>query len=313
MRYLDFRAMNSDILLAAEGSYPRTSTGFEEVRNFIVSCEKKFSRFSENSELSRLNQSAGTWFHASEDLFSVLTEARNYYEQTHGLFDPAILDALEMAGYDRSMDQIRGRELGFSAAQVQLAPIKLDLKDIRFDRSNQSVRMPTGMRLDLGGIAKGWIAERAAGMLAYYADACTDSAGGDLYVIGLPEGKTHWQVGLEDPLDANRTLALLKVTSRCAVATSAITKRKWTVNGQAQHHLIDPRTGAPAVTDWLSVTVIAPHATTAEVYAKTLLIAGSHQAKSIIARSNQMAVIAVDGNGKLWGSYNSREFIDGEL
>jgi thiamine biosynthesis lipoprotein ApbE len=61
------------------------------------------------------------------------------------------------------------------------------------------------------------------------------------------------------------------------------------------------------------VTVIAPHATTAEVYAKTLLIAGSHQAKSIIARSNQIAVIAVDANGKLWGSYNSRDFIDGEL
>jgi FAD:protein FMN transferase len=310
MRYHDFRAMNSDILLAAEGAYSRTSIGFKEVQDFIEASEKRFTRFSDRSELSRLNQSAGTWFHASEDLFSLLSESRNYYEQTNGLFDPSVLEALEMAGYDRTMDEIKGREL--SSTTVKVMPSRIDLKEIRFDRSNQAVRLPPGMRIDLGGIAKGWIAERAAGLLAFYSDACTVSAGGDLYVIGLPEGKSAWQVGLEDPLDPNRTIALLKVTSRCAVATSAVTKRRWTLDGREQHHLIDPRTGESAVTDWLSVTVIAPHATTAEVYAKTLLIVGSHQAKAIIARSNQIAVVAVDGNGKLWGSFNSREFIDGE-
>jgi thiamine biosynthesis lipoprotein len=310
MRYHDFRAMNSDILLAAEGAFSRTSIGFKEVQDFIEACEKRFTRFSDHSELSRLNESAGTWFHASEDLFSLLSEARNYFEQTNGLFDPSVLEALEFAGYDRSMDEIKGRAIASSAVNVM--PRKMDLREIRFDRSNQAIRLPPGMRVDLGGIAKGWIAERAAGLLAFYSDACTVSAGGDLYVIGLPEGKSAWQVGLEDPLDPNRTIALLKVTSRCAVATSAITKRRWTLDGHEQHHLIDPRTGEPAVTDWLSVTVIAPHATTAEVYAKTLLIAGSHQAKAIIARSNQIAVISVDGNGKLWGSYNSKEFIDGE-
>ncbi len=310
IRYHDFRAMNSDILLAAEGVFSRTSIGFKEVEDFILASEKRFTRFSERSELARLNQSAGTWFHASDDLFSLLTESRNYFDQTNGLFDPSVLEALEMAGYDRSMDEIKGKEVGL--ASVKVMPHKLDLREIRFDRSNQAVRLPPGMRIDLGGIAKGWIAERAAGLLAFYSSACTVSAGGDLYVIGVPEGKSAWQVGLEDPDDPNRTLALLKIPSRCAVATSAITKRRWLQNGHEQHHLIDPRTCEPAVTDLLSVTVIAPHATTAEVYAKTLLIAGSHQAKGMIARSNQIAVISVDNSGKLWGSYNSREFIDGE-
>ncbi len=310
IRYQDFRAMNSDILLAAEGAYSRTSIGFKEVKDFIEGCEKRFTRFSDHSELSHLNQSAGTWFHASEDLFNLVSEARNYFDPTNGLFDPSVLEALEMAGYDRSMDEIKGREIGSSSVKVM--PPKQDLREIRFDRSNQAIRLPPGMQIDLGGIAKGWIAERAAGLLAFYSDACAVSAGGDLYVIGLPEGKPAWQVGIEDPLDPNRTVALLKVTSRCAVATSAITKRRWTQNGHEQHHLIDPRTGEPAVTDWLSVTVIASHATTAEVYAKTLLISGSQQAKAIIARSNQIAVISIDGNGKLWGSYNSKDFIDGE-
>jgi thiamine biosynthesis lipoprotein len=308
MRYHDFQAMNSDILLAAEGTNSRISVGFKEVHDFIDASEKRFSRFSDKSELSRINLSAGTWFHASNDLFNMLTESRNYYDQTAGLFDPSILDALEVAGYDRSMDEIRGQVIGQTA--VKILPPKLNFHDVRFDKINQAIRLPPGMRIDLGGIAKGWIAERAASLLAFYSDACAVSAGGDLYVIGQPEGKSHWQVGLEDPNDPTRSLAILRIGSRYAVATSSIAKRKWVKGGQEQHHLIDPRTGEPAVTDWVSVTVIAPHATIAEAYAKALLIAGSYQAKPIIARSNQIAVVAVDKNSKLWGSYNSNEFLE---
>lgn len=74
--------------------------------------------------------------------------------------------------------------------------------------------------------------------------------------------------------------------------------------------MIDPRRGAPAETDWLSVTVIAPHATIAEAFAKTLLIAGSRNASAVAARREDIAFIAVDGAGKLWGSENAREFLD---
>jgi thiamine biosynthesis lipoprotein len=77
-----------------------------------------------------------------------------------------------------------------------------------------------------------------------------------------------------------------------------------------QHHLIDPRTGQPAETDWLSVTVIAPSATVAEVFAKALLIAGSRQAERIAARRSDLAFIAVDRTGQLWGSNNAKEFLD---
>ena len=311
MRYHDFRAMNSDILLAADGSNSRVSVGFKEVQEFIEAGEKRFTRFSDHSELARLNLSSGTWFHSSGDLFNLLSEARTFFDQTNGLFDPSILEALEFAGYDRSMDEIRNREVGQTA--VKVTPQKVDFRDIRFDRTNQAIRLPPGMRIDLGGIAKGWIAERAASLLAFYSSACAVSIGGDLYVIGQPEGKTYWQVAMEDPTDPTRTLAVLKIGSHYAVATSSIGKRKWIRSGQEQHHLIDPRTGEPAVTDWMSVTVIAPHATIAEAFAKSLLIAGSFQAKSIISHSNQIAVVAVDKSAKLWGSYNSKEFLsDGE-
>ena len=130
-----------------------------------------------------------------------------------------------------------------------------------------------------------------------------------MFMVGLPAGETAWQVELEDPRDPAQALAILRVRPG-AVATSSITKRRWQQGDRVRHHLIDPRSLQPAETDWLSVTVIAPHATTAEVFAKALLIAGSREAERIAAQRNDLAFIAVDRTGQLWGSNNAQEFLD---
>ena len=78
-----------------------------------------------------------------------------------------------------------------------------------------------------------------------------------------------------------------------------------------RHHLIDPRTGEPAVTDWLSVTVIAPHADLAEVFAKALLIAGSQEANAVTQNVPEISYLAVDLEGRIWGSLESLEYING--
>ena len=81
--------------------------GFEQTQQFIQASEKRFTRFSEESELSELNRSAGTPFQASTDLFSVVAMAQRFFHQTRGLFDPSILPDLHRVGYDRSMDLLR--------------------------------------------------------------------------------------------------------------------------------------------------------------------------------------------------------------
>jgi thiamine biosynthesis lipoprotein len=166
--------------------------------------------------------------------------------------------------------------------------------------------LPPGMEIDLGGIAKGWIAERAARLLARDAQACAVSAGGDMVLIGLPDGLDHWEIELEDPRDPEQTLTVLQVGPG-AVATSSVVKRSWRQGEKMRHHLIDPRTGEPAVTEWLSVTVIAQHATDAEVFAKVLLIGGAELAQEIISKRADLSFIAVDSQGQLWGSPNRLE------
>ncbi|MCL5611830.1 MAG: FAD:protein FMN transferase, partial [Chloroflexi bacterium] len=149
--------------------------------------------------------------------------------------------------------------------------------EMSLDPAGRRVRLPAGMEIDLGGIAKGWIVEKAAHLLSGYAAVCAVSIGGDMVFEGYPMDGSDWRVNIEDPRDPTQTAAALHVGPG-AVVTSSIAKRSWNQGGQMRHHLIDPRIGEPVQTDWLSVTVIAPQITTAEVYAKALLIGGDGQA-----------------------------------
>ncbi len=353
MRYHEFRAMSTDILLAAEGTADEVEPGFQQIRAYIEECERRFTRFSESSELSALNRSAGSWFEASAEMFEMITLALRFHEKTRGLFDPSVLNALERAGYDRTIDEVKAREAAgerrgagapgdakvaaveastpldpagrrverqsaFASRAVAQEAATLTLParehfnrfaDLRLDYALRRICLPAGMRIDLGGIAKGWIAEQAARRLSVWSRACAVDAGGDAFFRGLPAGETAWRVTLEDPSNTAQGLAILKIGPG-AVATSAITKRRWQQDGKTQHHLIVPRTQQPAETDWLSVTVVAPHTTEAEIFAKCLLIGGLEEAERITRTSPGVEFIAVDKNLKLWGSRNSREILD---
>ncbi len=307
MQTLEFRAMNTNVLLAAEG-HDWAVVGLQATKAFIEECEQRFSRFIEESELSALNRSAGTWANVSKDLMDILIQSLHFYEETEGLFDPSILPDLKRVGYDRSMNEIRAegyRSTGPASKSVQ----RPSFTEIEIDPSDSRVRLPKGMEIDLGGIAKGWIVEKAAEMLGYYSAVCAVNAGGDMLFIGSPMDGSDWQVYLEDPRDPSKTLTLLH-TRTGAVATSSVAKRVWKQGGERRHHLIDPRTGEPAATDWLSVTVFDPQITVAEVYAKAFLIGGEREAAHLLSQRIGLAYLAVDPLGNLVGSSNSKEFLN---
>ena len=309
MEIYRFRAMNTDITLAAQGNSIHVQEGFELAQQYIEASERRFTRFSEDSELSHLNRSAGTWFHASADMTFVISLAKQYVEQTNGLFNPSILPNLERIGYDRSMDLIRAEEALLPPARFTQSSSLLSLDELLINPDENLIFLPNDMRLDLGGIAKGWIAEQAALILADYSRACLVDAGGDMFMVGLPEGEDSWQIDLEDPLNPGRSLTSLNVPPG-ALTTSSVMKRKWMQGKTPRHHLIDPRTGEPAETDWLSVTVIAPHADMAEVFAKALLIAGPQEADIVTQNAPEIYYLAVDREGKIWGSLESLEYVN---
>jgi FAD:protein FMN transferase len=308
MHYHEFPAMSTTVLMAAEGPGEAVETGFAEARAFVAAAERRFTRFSEDSELSNLNRASGGWFDASPDMYEVVALALRFYDETEGLFDPSVLNALEEVGYTRTIDELR--QYGApNAAQVLTRPRPVRFGSLRLNPRNQRIHLPEGLRIDLGGIAKGWIASRAAQILSQWSDACAVDAGGDIFFHGLPSGEKFWRVSLEDPRNSARTLVMLNIPPG-AVATSTTTRRRWQQNGEERHHLIDPRTRRPARSDWLSVTAIAPTAAAAEVYAKVLLIGGAGAVSQISRLESEVEFIAVDQNGKMLGFKHAREYIN---
>ncbi len=297
MRAHQFRAMNCEIILMAEGYPTRTLEGFEAAESFIHSNEQRFTRFSERSELTHLNRSAGNWFRASPDLFEIVNQSLHSYKKTHGLFDPSILPDLKRAGYDRTLDEVQ--RLGADPQPVErFMGRDLTLDMIQLDVASSSILLPADMQIDLGGIAKGWIAEHAARLLSQFAITCAVSAGGDMFLIGTPEGADHWEVELEDPRDPSQNIITLRV-GQGAVATSSVMKRVWRQGTASRHHLIDPRSHEPVETDWLCVTVIAPQMQIAETFAKAALIGGVQFASEAISQYPDISILAVDKNGQL--------------
>jgi FAD:protein FMN transferase len=103
IRTIEFRAMNTSVMLAAEGQ--GAIAGMYTAKTFIDECEQRFSRFLPASELSALNRSAGNWIQVSDDLLDMLQLSVRYYTETNGIFDPSVLSDLKRIGYDRTMDE----------------------------------------------------------------------------------------------------------------------------------------------------------------------------------------------------------------
>jgi FAD:protein FMN transferase len=254
-----FRAMGTDIELLVRSSNGGASDAFDAVEAEFERLEQIMSRFRPDSELSQLNR-AGT-LEVSADLAHVIELALAARQQTGGRFDPCVHDALVAAGYDRTFAEVALD----GAVTPQVEPICGGGVSVDGHR----VELEDGAKLDLGGIGKGYAAERAADILAA-CGPCLVDAGGDIAVRG---GHT-WPVGVETG-EGVVTLAL----ERGALATSGSDRRRWTRGGEERHHLIDPRTGRSAESDVLRVTVFADDAVQAEVLAKLLFFAGAEEAR----------------------------------
>lgn len=169
-----------------------------------------------------------------------------------------------------------------------------DYERVQLEPQTRTVMLPAGVALDLGGIAKGWLADVVVRRLARHGPALAD-LGGDIALSPLAASVPDWEIEVDSPR-GGPALGLLGVRGG-GVATSGVTRRRWQSGGQARHHLIDPRTGAPAAVDLAAVTVVAPSATTAEVVTKVLLLLGRERARQTVVLTPALAAVLVPPAG----------------
>jgi thiamine biosynthesis lipoprotein len=268
----EFRAMGTDVKLIAP-----SAQGFSRAAGAAEATfereERRCSRFRTDSELSHLNRRAGRWVEVSAELARIVTFALGAARRTGGRFDPTVLAAVEAAGYDRDFDEL------LAGAREVLRPAQPCGRWKDVELRGRRLRLPHGVGLDLGGLAKGWTVDlAAAAALREGLPWALVNAGGDLRVVGEPpEGGL--EVGVEDPEDGSAELARLRLTHG-ALATSSVTRRAW---GAGLHHLIDPATGLPTSGSVLQATVWAPTCAEAEIRAKDVLLSGGDALERVAA------------------------------
>jgi thiamine biosynthesis lipoprotein len=296
--------MSTTVELAGVGvSDLAIAQGTARARQLAEAWEQRFSRFRPDSMLSRLNAAGGRPVPADDTFRSLLACAALAVQRTGGHFDPSILPALEALGYDRTIDQVRAE-----ASRTRPVPgsgsssiVGADgWAQVRIDHEAGVVALPAGMRIDLGGIAKGAFVDTLAAEFAHWPGGSID-AGGDAVVWGeAPDGQA-WHIGVEDPRAPARDVLILDIPAgaRVGIATSGTHRRRWQASGQEVHHLIDPHTGHPASSGLLSVTALAGTVTAAEVATKAVLLAAAGPPISDLFGASAAVLIAEDGHVQL--------------
>jgi FAD:protein FMN transferase len=273
---LAFPAMGTSVRLLAAPGAP-----LEEARALIEDLEARLTRFDPASELCALNADPRDTVPASRALRDAVRAAIAGAVATDGLVDPTLLGAVVRAGYDRSLVGHPRADLAAALAATPeprpaSPPPVAAWRRIHIDDAAGTIQRPPGVRIDLGGSAKGLAADLAAELLAPYG-ACAADLGGDLRVHGAHE------VLVPNPVTG--MLAEVIDLRDDAVATSGIDKRLWwDATGRPAHHLLDPGTGRPAWTGVLCATAKAPSAALAEALAKAAVLAGPAAGRRILTR-----------------------------
>lgn len=292
--YHTFRAMGTQIKLWIEADEAPARAGFAEIESLFRDVEAALSRFNPTSELSLLNARAGEWVSVSKTLWSVLKLALAYASETQGLFDPTILNALKSAGYRETFDLI-----GYGGT-VEPQPVLAwgNWQSVELDEPTRSVKLPAGIGLDFGGIAKGHTAQWAVRILGLWGPCLVD-AGGDLAAGDAPLGLAGWPVRLFAPRINGqpnpRPLVGLNLANS-ALATSGIDHRAWKVGGRRAHHLIDPRTDQPADTNIVTASVKASSGALAEVMTKVAMINGLGALPELTAQHLPALMVSADSS-----------------
>ena len=292
LQRLPFRAMGCQMLALLELDSGKEPVALKQVPDWFEDWEQVLSRFRYDSELSRLNRTEDQPVPVSQTLWDVFQASVIADQATGGLITPTVLDAMMNAGYDRPFDELPTSRPYFDLL-TEIQPLSL----VVTDEETRSICLPSGIGLDFGGIAKGWAAHQTVKRLQSVGPALMN-AGGDIALSGPRLGGKPWLIGISNPFEPSDDLAVMNLTSG-GVATSGKDRRRWRQGAFLNHHIIDPRTGNPAITDILTTTVIAPTVMEAETAAKTIFLLGSGFGLEWLESEPDFAALVVLDNGEI--------------
>lgn len=252
---------------------------YDEAFALIEEEDRLMSLQKDMSDLARINSAAGSGpVEVSEDTVSVLKSAIAYAEMTEGAFDPTIAPLVELWGI--GMDNS-----GFvpETEQIDTAKRLTDFSKVLIKNSNEVFLEDQGMKIDLGGIAKGYIADKVKDLLVSRGvKRGIINLGGNIVVLGSKPESKPWKIGIQDPFDSRGNHIGIAAVVDKTVVTSGIYERFFVSEGKRYHHILDPETGFPVENDLASVTIISDISIDADALSTSLFVLGVQEGMALI-------------------------------
>ncbi len=270
-------SMDTSVELRFTGSSKTAAEIEEKVFSEIERLEKLFSRSVGTSDVNAINNSAGLEpVPVSEEVFNLTLKAVDFARLSGGAFDPTIAPLIDLWGFFSRNYRVPAESELEDCLQV------VNYRRIELDETQSTVYLPDDkMTLELGGIAKGFIVDRALQVLM---DAGVKhafiNAGGDIGLLGDKPDGNPWRIGVRHPRKENSIVAII-TASGGAVVTSGDYQRFFEDKGVMYHHILDPETGMPA-SELASVTIVAGTVTEADALSTAVFVLGPVKGLALI-------------------------------
>ncbi len=261
--------------------------------------ENVLSEWKDDSEVGKINANPEQWVSVGPETFAVISRALEEGKLSKGAFDITFQAMSNLWKFGSAAD---AEPKVPSKAEIEQRRKLVDYRTVELDSEARAVRIPKDHKIGLGGIAKGYIVDRAAEVLRKAGiSAFLVQAGGDLYGAGKKPDGSPWISGIQDPRAAQGVFfATIELTDH-AFSTAGDYARSYVIGKRRYHHIIDPHTGYPATAS-RSVTVWADDATTADAIDDAVFILGPEQGLKLAEATPGVGVVIVDKNNKVWVS-----------
>ena len=246
--------------------------------------EHLLSKTIQGSDVDRLNHAGGQTIQVDPETWEILRRAKEVSDSSGHAFSVTIAPLTELWDFTGGTNRMPSDE-------ERIARLPLVNDDLMVLGENCTVTMPEGMKVDLGGIAKGYIADQIAASIRGRVHGATLNFGGNVYAVGIKPDATPFRVGIRDPNGGDRdSIAVVSLTD-LSVVTSGIYERYFDLDGIRYHHILDPKTGISADSDLASATIVSESSMTADAMATACIVMGKDEALSYLASQGADGVL----------------------
>ncbi len=293
-------AMDTYMSLKAYG--PNADKSLQNASERITQLESLLSVTDSGSEIYRLNNAEGKETPLSPETGFLIRSSLEFGSETNGAFDITLYPVSKEWGFTTGSYKVPSEE------RIKELLEKTGSDNISLSNDGSGALLKNGANIDLGGIAKGYAGSCAAEILK---DDGIESAilnmGGNVQTVGTKPDGNAWKVGIQDPEDSSKLVGMVSVADKAVVTSGGYERYFEDDDGNIYWHILDPKTGYPAQSDIISVTVIGSDGTICDALSTSLFVMGTEGASAYLKNHSELGAVIVSRDRKLYITENIRD------